>query len=246
MKLKTIIFVLMAAGPAFLFAEPPAPKGAPSEPGTDPEIIAKAENAGSKITVLLVDINTDGLAELQRKLQLLKAIQKEIGEETRLRMEIIEELRKTRYGLQEISLSPVENDGGKTQKLAALERIEKLVSAASKETEDSRAAKDSLRAFRTALSAFHAGSNGLFPENPAEQLAGKYLQNIPYIRLPGHGARTDSIQVMTGVNSMEELFQRVNDSGGWLYVGDRTSPIWGTVIFNCNHKDYNGTAMYRY
>jgi len=273
MKLKIAIFVLVAAGPAFLFAQSPAPKDAPAaagsaapdnsfaeprpaetpgestgakETGTDPEVSAKAENAGSKITVLLLDIETDELAELQRKLQILKAVQKEIGDETRLRLEIIDEFRKIQYGLQALTLRAGQDNGGKAQKLAAIERIEKIVSASAKETVYSRSAKVSLSAFRAALGAFRADNNGLFPENPAEQLAPKYLQSVPSIRLPGHGANTNSIDVLTGVGNNEELFKMVTDSGSWLYVGDRTSPIWGTLIFNCNHKDYNGTAMYRY
>ncbi len=246
MKLKIAICILMAAGPACLFAEDPAPGGAPAGAAPDPEIMAKAENAGSKITVLLVDTDTDGLAELQRKLGVLKAVQKEMGEETLLRLEIIEELRKTQYGLQALSLRPARYDGGKARKLAVLERIADIASSAAKETENSRNAKAGLSAFRAALGAFRAGNNGLFPENPAKQLVPEHLQSVPYIRLPGHGAETNSIQVLTGVRNSEELFQKVNDSGGWLYVGDRTSPIWGTLIFNCNHKDYNGTAMYRY
>ena len=208
--------------------------------------MAKAENTGSKIAVLLANIDTDGLTELQRKLRLLKAVQKEMGEETRLQLEIIEEFRKVQYGLQALSLKPVQYDGGKAKKLATLERIDTIVSAAAKRTEDSLRAKAGLSAFRAALTAFHADNNGLFPENPATELPGKYLQSVPGIRLPGHGAPTNSIDVVSGVRNSEELFQRVNDSGNWLYVGDKTSPIQGTLIFNCNHKDYDGTAMYRY
>lgn len=243
MRLIIAIAVLITAGPALSSAQAPAP-GAPA--AADPELAAKAENVGGKLTTMLVDIDTNATAELKRKLRVLKAVQQEIAEETRLRMEIIEEFRRLQYGLQALGLRPAQDDGGKAQKLAALERMETIITASARETEDSRNAKVSLWAFRAALGAFNAANKGVFPENPAMELPAKYLQTIPYIRLPGHGAKTNSIEVVTGAGSREELFQKVNDSGGWLYVGDRTSPLRGTLIFNCNHKDYDGRAMFRY
>jgi len=238
-------YFLMTAGLTFSLAGPPAPDVKPAMDGIDPEIMAKTEKTGSMLTVLMIDIDKDGPVELQRKMQILKTVQKETGDENLLRLEIIEELRKTQYALQMFGLRPSQDDQGKDQKLATLERIDKIISASAKETEDSRKAKDSLNAFRAALAVFRADKNGLFPVNPVE-LVDKYLPKIPYIKLPGHHTGNNAVRVLTEIKNTEELFQKVGDSGGWFYVGDKASPIWGTVIFDCNHRDYNGTAMYRY
>ncbi|OGS08695.1 MAG: hypothetical protein A2270_01635 [Elusimicrobia bacterium RIFOXYA12_FULL_51_18] len=238
-------YLLMTAGLTFSLAGTPAPDVKPAMDGIDSEIVAKAEKNGSMLTVLMIDIDKDEPAELQRKLQILKTVQKEIGEENLLRLEIIEELKKTQYALQMFGLRPSQDHREKDQKLSALEKIGKIIAASAKETEDSRKAKDSLNAFRSALAVFHADKSGFFPVNP-EELVDKYLPRIPYIKLPGHPTGNNSVQILTGIKSTEELFQKVGDSGGWFYVGDKASPIWGTVIFDCNHRDYNGTAMYRY
>ena len=243
MKLKNAVFILMTAGLTFSLAAEPEPKSGPAAAAPDAEISAKLDNTLTLLTVLLLDIENAGLPELQMKLQTLKAVEKELGEENLMRLEIIEEFDKTRYGIHALSLSQ-KKDWGKEQKLAALEKITKILSDPANEPGDLRSAKTSLNAFRAALSAFHAEKN-VFPEK-AEELVDKYLPRIPDIRLPGHSISTNSVQVLKEVKDIEDLYQKVGDSGGWLYVGDKTSPIWGTVILDCNHKGYSGAAMFRY
>jgi len=244
MKLKIAVLILISAGVTFSRAEGPAAAEGQGAARIDPELAAKAENVASLLNVIMVDLDTDSLAELQKKMRTLKAVQKEMGEENLLRLEMIEEFRRTQFGIQALTVTQA-GGGGKKENLAALERMEKSLSTPANETEGSRAAKARLAEFRAALAAFRADHGSLFPEDPAE-LVGKYLPRIPEITLPGHRTATSSVKILKGVKSKEELFQKIDDAGNWLYVGDRTSPIRGTLLFNCSHRDYNGSAMYKY
>jgi hypothetical protein len=45
---------------------------------------------------------------------------------------------------------------------------------------------------------------------------------------------------------MEAVKKKLTDKGGWAYVSDPKSPIFGTVVVNCTHTDENGMSWSAY
>ena len=106
---------------------------------------------------------------------------------------------------------------------------------------------------RSAIAAFYADHEGLWPVNLEELTNGKkYLSEIPYIQLPGH-ARTNSVRYINSTRSSTDPIDPndLTDSGGWIYYspnksqGPNDPSIWGVFIIDCTHKDEKyGPFMY--
>ncbi|HNW45236.1 MAG TPA: hypothetical protein PKI19_12075 [Elusimicrobiales bacterium] len=106
------------------------------------------------------------------------------------------------------------------------------------------AAKGALAGFRYAIGQYYADNNGDFPIDP-QDLIPKYLSSFSKIKTFGHSQVTDNVKIISGINTNEALYSKVDDSGGWLYVGDRNSKLWGTLVINCSHKDDKGVELYK-
>jgi len=199
------------------------------------ELTAKAMQLDSRLSALLADVNGGSAGELRKKLDALREARTALGEENALRFQITEEAAKLQYGIRALA-------AGGPDAAGILGKIDRILAEASVASRDTEAAGEELAKLRSAIAAFRAGNGGSVPKDPAE-LSGAPL---PYIRMPGHTAGTNSVRVLKGIRSAEDAFQKVDDAGGWLYVGDKTSPVKGLLFFNCNHKSHEGKAMYRY
>ena len=101
---------------------------------------------------------------------------------------------------------------------------------------------------RSAIQIFYGDKEGIFPDDLSQLTdKAKYITQIPHIMPPGHARKSNSVKIVSGVRTMEELIKEIDDEGGWLYVNDKSSPLWGTIVINCNHKDAGrDTYMYSY
>ncbi|MFC1679697.1 hypothetical protein ACFL2T_05755 [Elusimicrobiota bacterium] len=99
--------------------------------------------------------------------------------------------------------------------------------------------KGRLGDIRQALVRYRRDNDG-YPRKPkALTKGGKYMTSIPYATLSQH-ERTRSVRVLKKVADQADLTSRLEDSGKWLYVGDEESPLFGTLIIDCTHKDSRG------
>ncbi|MCG2727021.1 MAG: WG repeat-containing protein [Elusimicrobia bacterium] len=96
------------------------------------------------------------------------------------------------------------------------------------------AAKGVLSAIRSALQVFYGDNEGIFPSKIEELTKdGKYLNEIPYIHLPGH-PRTNAVKY---INSGEVPYKNFSDSGGYIYHSSSKYPnTWGDIYLDCTHK----------
>lgn len=99
--------------------------------------------------------------------------------------------------------------------------------------------------FRRALSYYASQHKGAFPANADEIKADTKYFMTPKAAPPGH-AESNEVRLVTGVSTMAQLLARVDDAGGWLYVGEPTSPLSGTLVLNCSHKDSTGRSFSDY
>ncbi len=102
------------------------------------------------------------------------------------------------------------------------------------------AAKGALGALRSALSIYYGDTEGHYPAKLSDlTVGGKYLSKISKIRVASH-AETDAVTIITGVKDAASLKAKLKDTGGWAYVADPKSPMFGTVIVDCTHSDSRG------
>ncbi|HAH07732.1 MAG TPA: hypothetical protein DCM05_14625 [Elusimicrobia bacterium] len=129
----------------------------------------------------------------------------------------------------------------KLQALADPEALKKILAVQA----ESRA-KGALGSVRAALAVFSGDSEGRYPVD-LRQLTenGKFLKALPEIEVAGH-ARGAKVRLLTRVRDQFDLEGQLEDSGGWLYVADRDSPLYGTVVIDCTHEDSRGVPWYRY
>ena len=97
--------------------------------------------------------------------------------------------------------------------------------------------KKALTVLRAAI-AQYSQRNRVPPSNLTE-LVPAYLQALPTLQVPNHPP-TSTVKVATHVQNRDALTATLRDSGSWLYVSDPISPINGTVIIDCTHKDSLG------
>lgn len=229
---------------------------APGRSAQDAEIRELAGNITSMLSTMMQGIEKDGIQELQKKLDLIKRIKKEMGEENLKRFELMEELRTVQMGLQYLGYRHGNDSSGGEARLNALKKIEKALETSvdpeqlkiNKEKAESGRIKGSLASLRSAIQVFYGDKEGIFPNDLSELTEkSKYITQIPFIIPPGHAKKSNSVKIVSGVRTMEELIKEVDDEGGWLYVNDKSSPMWGTIMINCNHKDVQrDTYMYSY
>lgn len=227
-----------------------------SRSAQDAEIRELAGNITQMLSTMMQGSEKDGIQELQKKLALVKSIKKEMGEENLKRFELMEELRTVQMGLQYFGYRHGNDSSGGEARLNALKKIEKALETSvdpqqlkiNKEKAESGRIKGALSSLRSAIQIFYGDKEGVFPNDLSELTEkSKYITQIPYNMPPGHEKKSNSVKIVSGVRTMEELIPKINDAGGWLYVNDKSSPMWGTIIINCTHKDVGrDTYMYSY
>jgi hypothetical protein len=105
--------------------------------------------------------------------------------------------------------------------------------------------KGNLFLFRSNLTICYADKEGIYPSDPQTELIPKYMESILLLDISPHHPATNEIRVITNSQG-KSLKSFVEDSGKWLYMADRESPDWGTVIVDCTHADSKGTKWYEY
>ncbi len=100
---------------------------------------------------------------------------------------------------------------------------------------DEGTAKKNLGTIRVALTKYHGDMGKSYPPNLAVLMVagagGKaYLNEIPRVKVPDYHADSAVVKLIDAVSELD-------DSGGWVYVSERKSPDWGTVLINCTHTD---------
>lgn len=91
--------------------------------------------------------------------------------------------------------------------------------------------KGNLGSIRTAISVYHADTEGRFPADLAElTVNGRYLSAVPVAR--GLIYHQDSAATAIGTAP--------TDTGGWTYNATSTDAGYGTVHINCTHPDTAG------
>ena len=244
-----ILFVLLLAPAAY--AQTSANK---DEMNT--EIRNTAGNINSMLSAMLASSDKDSKEDLAKKLEILRSVRKEMGEEALLRLDLYEEFLKIQMGIQYLgNRSSSEDPSTGAARLDALKKIENTLNAtidqkqfkAIKEKTESDRIKGALSVLRSATMVYYGDKEGLFPDDLAALTANsKYLSSIPSITPPGHDKPSNVVKLVSEVTTMDELVTKVDDAGGWIYVNDRSSPLWGTVIINCSHKDVNALKTYMY
>ena len=108
------------------------------------------------------------------------------------------------------------------------------------------AAKGSLGAVRSALAIYYGDLEGRYPESLDMLTVNmKYLREVPALEIGGH-KRTTMVTRLRNVRSQAELEAQLKDTGGWGYVSDPDSPLFGTLIIDCRHNDERGMPWFKY
>ncbi|MCM2266293.1 MAG: hypothetical protein NDI60_00810 [Elusimicrobiales bacterium] len=214
------------------------------------------KNINSMLGAIASGADKDSAPELTRKLRALKAAREAMGEENVLRMQLLEEMQNLQAGVQFVGYRGLANNpAAAPARLAALKQVENALEEVVDQKEfrrltekaDAAAAKNSLAVLRGALRVYTSAAKGAFPEKLSElTLDSKYIPAIPAIVTPGHVKKSAEVKYAAQVKTMADLLALADDAGGWLYVGDKTSPLWGTLVINCSHADISDPAMKMY
>ncbi|MDO8803687.1 MAG: RDD family protein [Elusimicrobiota bacterium] len=129
--------------------------------------------------------------------------------------------------------------------IAAL-AIPKMAELANKAKEG--ATKGALASLRSSLQVYYGDAEGQFPADNLASLTvnAKYIPEIPVLKLPGTGHPDTAEVVVITESDGENLTVFRADTGKWLYMADKKSKDWGTLIIDCNHKDTKGKMWNEY
>lgn len=219
------------------------------------ELREKGSNIGAMIGSLAMNSEKDDKAALQKKLSVIKGLQKNFTEESQLRLELFQELQKLQMGMRYIADGSTSDEKAIKQKIEVLSQIEASLEKsidrkeyqAMKERSESGRIKGNLSALRSAIQVYYGDMEGKFPDDlSALTEKSKYISAIPFIKPPGHAKASNAVKLVSRVKNMEDLAAKVDDSGGWLYVSDKASPLHGTIVINCNHKDVGERKSFMY
>ena len=225
------------------------------ERGTDIEIRETAGNINNMLSALMMGAEQDGKADLLKKQDILKAMREEMGEETVLRIELHSEMQKMHLALEYLNGNFGEKSPTSGERLETLKRVEKALGATLDQKEykilkartELAHAKGNLSSLRSALQVYYGNTEGTFPDKlDVLTEREKYISVIPSVTPPGHDKSSSVVKYISSVRTMAELARLVDDAGGWLYVNDKGSPLWGSVLINCAHSDPNNPETYVY
>ncbi|GEM_PF-5671553 len=104
--------------------------------------------------------------------------------------------------------------------------------------------RQNLASVRSALQVYYGDQEGAFPEKlDALTKDGKYLQEIPKLKLPWH---PESAAILY-VEAKAVDAKLITDAGGYIYFYSKKYPaMQGTLIINCAHEFKKGEPLYLY
>jgi hypothetical protein len=103
-------------------------------------------------------------------------------------------------------------------------------------------AKNRLSIIRSALQLYYCDTYGEYPA-ALESLVPAYLEEIPALDIPGYAKTRKAVTANKAQG--DDVSGFVTDSGGWLYVADKTSKYYGKVFIDARAKD-KGTPFFKY
>ena len=118
------------------------------------------------------------------------------------------------------------------------EEIDPETLAKARKARKEGAAKGNLGSIRSALSIYYGDKEGAYPKS-LDELPSKYLAAIPVLDLPDHKPNSEW-RAVKGVSTMDDLKTKLKDTGQWLYVGDSSAKMNGTIVIDCTHVDSRG------
>lgn len=101
-----------------------------------------------------------------------------------------------------------------------------------------------LTAVRSAIRAYYGDNEGKYPASLTELVGeGKYLKELPKIKIPGHPA-SDAVKY---IQAKELSPENLDDTGGFAYYNSEKYPdTMGALVLNCKHKNDKGIPEYSY
>lgn len=219
------------------------------------ELREKSSDVAEMIRSLAMNSEKADAAALRKKIALVRAVQKDFSEESQLRIELFQELQKLQMGMRYIAEGAGSDEKAIKEKIAVLSQIgaslerniDRKVYLNMKERAESGRIKGNLSALRAAIQVYYGDMEGVFPETLSVLTEkSKYITAIPFITPPGHAKASNAVKMVSGVKNVDDLAAKVDDAGGWLYVNDKDSPLYGTVVINCNHKDVGERKSFMY
>lgn len=247
--MKLIVMAIMLAGGTA------QAQMSPEKAQLQQELREKSTSVGSMISSLAMHSEKDDIDALRKKLALVKNLQKDFSEEGQLRMELFQELMKLQMGMRYILDTSQADEKTLKEKIKLLSQVEaslaknidKKAYRIMKERSKSGRIKGNLSSLRSAIQVYYGDNEGVFPENLsvlAEK--SKYIHSIPFITPPGHTKASNKVKYVSGVKDVKDIANYVDDAGGWLYVNDPGSPMHGTIVINCNHRDVAPRKAFMY
>lgn len=248
--MKLLAMIMLLAGGAAQAQQ------SPENARLQQELREKSANISTMITSLFMGAEKDNAETLRKKLDLIRNIRKDMGEEAQLRMQLLEELQKLQMSMRFSGESYAADENSLKMKLENLSHVESVLEknidrkeyAAIKERAEAGKIKGNLSSLRSVIQVYYGDNEGRFPEDlSALTNRAKYISAIPYITPPGHKKASNAVKYVSGVKSMDDMAKYVDDAGGWLYVTGNT-PMSGTIVINCSHSDVgpNKAFMYTY
>jgi len=103
-------------------------------------------------------------------------------------------------------------------------------------------ARTQLTIIYAALQMYRADTEGGAPA-ALEELVPNYLKEIPSLEIPGY-AKTNKSVVIKKMKA-DDISYFVRDTGGWLYVTDAGSKLYGKVFIDARTK-YKDQPFFKY
>ena len=101
----------------------------------------------------------------------------------------------------------------------------------------------SLSSIRSSLMIYYGDTEGTFPPD-LQTLVPAQADDIPQLNIPGY-SKTNKVTVVKSLKG-ENVSKAVRNTGGWLYIADKTNPkLWGEVRID-SAKIYKGKPLYEY
>ncbi|MBI3288031.1 MAG: hypothetical protein HYZ74_00770 [Elusimicrobia bacterium] len=102
---------------------------------------------------------------------------------------------------------------------------------------------------RSAVELYYADHEGRYPESVDELIRDKKYLDRPVghadVFILGSNGSYARAHWHYQTNTLKNFSSRegADDSGGWGYVNDRSSPEWGTVFVNCTHPHWKRSRL---
>ncbi len=104
------------------------------------------------------------------------------------------------------------------------------------------AALSSLASLRSSLALYYGENEGIFPPT-LQTLVPAQAESIPELNIPGY-SKTNKVFIVKSLKG-GDVRQVVMNTGGWLYIADKDSKLWGEVYID-SVRTYKGKPLYEY